>query len=629
MAKIQILDESVVSKIAAGEVIERPASIVKELIENSIDAHAKNIQLFIKDGGKTLIKVVDDGDGMDKGDLSLSTIRHATSKIKTEDDLFSIKTLGFRGEALASIASVAELEIITKTKENETGLKLKTRPEITEGSKNAQITEAASSKGTSITIKNLFTNVPARKKFMKSSSVEQKHIINIITEYSLCHSEISFRVYNNKALIFNAPLADDIIKRISDVYGNEIAENMIKIDFSNGIISIKGAIGKPDISRNEDYQSFYINQRYIKSKLLSKAVTDAYKSMLFLSRKPIVVLDLKIDPSKIDVNIHPTKLEVKFDNEEFVYMTTYSAIKKILESNNLFRTKENRKTYKEKKQPNRELRISSIRTFQETKKPTLNRVSERAPRNYPMPDSKQSILSDSKLKPDETNFINSDNNNTENSNHWFSFSDELSKEAEKLPFTRFRILGQIDYTYIVLETEKGMALIDQHAAAERVNFEKVKSKFDKGEILKQALLSPKIIKVHPKNKELLKEKKSYFETLGFEIDPFQGDDFIVRSIPSSTKFEDLKEVIDEILDNIIRYETKEKSDNKTILKNKILETIACRMSIKAGKELTLPESRSIIVSLMKCKRPFTCPHGRPTLIEFTSKELEKRFHRTA
>ena len=653
--------------------------------------------MFIKDGGKTLIKIVDDGQGMDLDDLKKSILRHATSKITSEDDLYSIRTLGFRGEALASIVSVADVEITSKTRNSNVAYRLISKPQLNEGKLNTKINEVAAPVGTSIVVKNLFYNVPVRRKFLKSATVEQKHILDIVIQYSLCYVDVSFKVYNNRKLIFNTPRTDSLIKRVGDVYGPEISQNLLEVDFSNGIIKVSGVIGKPTLSKTEDYQSFYVNKRYIKSKLLSKAIIDAYKSMLFLSRKPVAILNLTIDPSKIDVNIHPTKQEIKFDNEEFVYLTLYNAVKKVLESSNLFPTKNKSNSsyrsykseqkltnYNNSKNPYNQYDhiLSNTNDYRSTIEQNNNRPASETEhfRKYNLKESTQSVLKEDmnlydvninsyhgsqsidtsnkainrgiinkSITPTNSDTLNNSTNlnSTNNANNptnfeksseihepksspnqenWLDFSSILDEaHIVKVPFKKFRVLGQIDLTYIILETDRGMAIVDQHASHERINFEKIKRKFNETKPPKQALLNPKMISVHPKNNALLKENLGYFSELGFDIEPFQGNDFLVRSIPSFLQINDIGALIDEILGDIKNI----KKDKEKLLRNKVLETMACHMSIRAGKELTIPEANSLIISLMKCERPFTCPHGRPTIIEFSSSDLEKMFNRKA
>ncbi len=583
MGNIKKLSRNLVAKIAAGEVIERPASVVKELVENSIDAEADDIKVYVKNAGKDEIKITDNGIGMDKADLKMSIERHATSKIHTEDELYSIKTMGFRGEALASIASVSKITIITKRKEDSIGTKYISSEE-------KKITETAASEGTTIIVKDLFYNTPARKKYLKSEATEFKHISDIMTNFALAYPNISFKLYKNNKLVFQAPKGIDTLSRISYVYNDYIARNLLPIQFENEFLKIKGYIGKPTAAReSSDYQTVFINNRFVKSKLVIDAAMEAYKAMLFLKRKPILILKLFLDPKRIDVNVHPSKLEVKFDNEQLVYFSVHEAVKKALENSNLIE-----KRSRQAKQP--------------FGKRLLNRFKAKEKKaKYPMEKEHNQVLIHSSEK---TGIEEGDT------------SHKVSKDKEK---SRYRVLGQIHKTYIVAESEEGLILVDQHAAHERINYEKIRKEFYESKVESQGLIKPVVISLGKGYEELVEQNKDYLRKLGFEIDHFGKDEFLIRSIPSVLKGTDENEIniiVEKILDSS---STKKPQD---LIDERNLFTIACRKSIKAGDELNENQIKSLLKELFECNNPYTCPHGRPTVVEMDEKELEKLFKRT-
>ncbi len=583
MGRIKKLTKDLVTKIAAGEVIERPASVVKELVENSIDAEADEIKVFVKNAGKEEIKVSDNGFGMDKEDLKMSILRHTTSKIKSEEDLYAIKTMGFRGEALASIASVSKLTIITRSKENDIGLKYSISSE-------KGIQETACPKGTTIIVKDLFYNIPARKKYLKSEATEFKHISDIMIKFALAYQNISFKLYKNKSLVFQAPKGIDMLSRISYIYDDHIAKNLLPLDFENEFLKIKGYIGKPTAAReSSEYQTVFINNRFVRSKLIIDAAMEAYKAMLFLRRKPVFILKLYLDPRRIDINVHPSKLEVKFDNEQLIYFSVHEAVKRSLEKSNLiekkstkafdkrffnrFKARENKAKYSIMKEHNRSLSYS---------------IEEKETDKLPKSEPSRPIL------------------------------DERNKKS-------YRVLGQIHRTYIVAESEEGLMLVDQHAAHERINYEKVSKEFHNLRVDSQELIKPFMIRLSSKYKELIKDKQPYLKKLGFDVEEFGKDDFMVRTIPSVLKNIDENEVniiVEGILDS---FKTKKSQD---LIDETNLFTIACRKSIKAGEVLNEKQMKELLNNLFRCQNPYTCPHGRPTIIELNEKDLEKLFKRT-
>jgi DNA mismatch repair protein MutL len=557
MGKIIRLDHDLINKIAAGEVVERPASVVKELIENSIDAGANNIFIEIENAGKHKILVKDNGEGMTREDALLSVERHATSKIKKIDDLFHISTLGFRGEALASIASVSDLTIVTNAG-NALGIKLV----IEDLEIKAQ--EVASPKGTTVIVKNLFFNTPARRKYLGSDATELKLVIDIVSKYALAYPHISIRLIHNELEVLNAP-AGSLIDKILAVYGREMAENLIPIEH-DGVLGIKGYIGNTHIlKKTRDYQSFFINGRFIRSDIIRQALESAYGSMLFLDRKPFAVLNFIINPNKIDANVHPAKLHVKFDNAEFVKEEITKVLGDILSQNDMFMEKVKEKQF-----------------------PLLKMFSkEKAKKPYAPQKASQALLKESPKEYD------------------------------------FKVIGQIHKTYIGIETDDGLLIVDQHAAAERINLEKIEGMM-KLENKSQMLLSPVILRPQKKDFALINELLPKLESFGFELEPFGGEEFILRKVPVMFRQEmdrnGLNDFFDELSENI-------KKSRKGFVDDEIIYTMACKASIKANEELSVKQMYDLIEQLFLTKLPYSCAHGRPTMLKFTGHELEKMFKR--
>ncbi|HOI18526.1 MAG TPA: DNA mismatch repair endonuclease MutL [Candidatus Woesearchaeota archaeon] len=624
MQKINRLDGKIVAKIAAGEVVERPVSVVKELVENSIDSNADEIKITIFSSGKKEIRITDNGQGIQKDDLPLLFERYATSKIITEEDLYNIATMGFRGEALASIASISRVSVTSRTKETSVGYQI--------NSEDSKITQVSHPLGTSVIVKDLFYNTPARKKYLKSDATEFSHISDLIQRYALSFPNISFFLYKEKQPFLKVPNGIDEISRISYIYGNLIAKNLCDVSFENEFIKIKGFAGKPTIAReSNDYISIFVNGRYVKSDLINSSIIDSYKSMLFLKRKPIVILKITLDPKRIDVNVHPSKLVVKFDNEQLVYYSVYEAIKKTLKENNLIESQEIKKPNyspflnKDKSYPSAD-ENRTIRNDELTKSQDKFYTNEKETK-YSLNQSKLTTLKNEKFMKKDFSSLDLKENEiiaTKTGSKDENTQINVLYGKDKLIF---RILGQVNKTYIVAQTSKGLALIDQHAACERINFEKIEKEYNSGLISSQVLLKPFLIFLNQKYKEVLKEKKNYFKKIGFEIEEFGENEVIIRSIPLI-----LGKEMDENQTNILVEELAQNFLDKSIadlIDQRILYTIACKKSIKAGEELSFVQMNNILKELFECVNPFTCPHGRPTIIEFDEENLEKLFKRRA
>lgn len=584
MNLIKELNEDLINKIAAGEVVERPASVVKELIENSIDAKSTKIKIDIEEAGTKLIKISDNGSGMSEEDALICFQRHTTSKILNEDDLFAISTLGFRGEALASIAAVSKLKILTS--QNNLGNEI-----IIENGKLISNTKIGLQKGTTIIVEDLFYNTPARKKYLKSKTTELNHIIDIVTRYALNYQNIHFILnHNNKNILFS-PATEDGLNNIVSIYGKDIAKELIEVNYNYSDIEIKGFISKPKLTRlNRDFQSIYINGRFVKNKVISDAVYDAYGNLLFHDRNPIFILNVLIDIKSIDVNVHPAKLYVKLSHEDIISYAIKNAIKNALENNNLI---------PEIKENEIQKILDKTNNFAEQK----YFIKEKPTKNYNLEISNQKELS-SDVKDKIDNNIKIDLNNY--------------KEEE----INFKIHGQVDKTYILVEDNEGLFIVDQHAAEERINFEKFMKQLNEKKIEKQNLLEPFTIEVSSKESNIITTEKNSLYELGFNVEEYGKNIFLIRTIPLVLNIQQSKDLLFDLINEsgILKNGLDEIKYNKIASKS-------CRSSIKAGDELSYSSMKELILNLKKCSNPYTCPHGRPTMIKFSTRDLEKMFKR--
>ncbi len=678
MGKIVILDENTANKIAAGEVVERPASVVKEMIENSIDAGAESITIEIKKGGISYIRITDNGSGIDDDDVEIAFERHATSKIRKAEDLESISSLGFRGEALASIAAVSDVELTTRTKNNSVGKLVKVRGGIVK-----DVKMIGCPVGTTFVVRNLFYNTPARFKFLKKDTTETGYISNIITRVALANPNISFRFINNNATIIHTPGNNDLLSTIFSLYGKEIAKGVSEIEYKDNKIQISGYAGKPEIGRgNRNYQSIFINGRYIKSKLIASAIEEAYKTFLMKNKFPFIVLKIDINPILVDVNVHPTKMEVRFSEEQEIFRSVYHAIKSALLSKSLIREADlnNSKKpifkLKEFENKNKEFDQQKIG---DTYKKQLDIVSELDEKNTAIEkkpfiiehtDKQQNVKTfnptDEKNKSNQhikENLIYHDyvqditklNNCNVNNNELMESAkkdeeavnlDKINKQEIKKSnlieetnkevnneikvdkknkdidlFINSKIIGQAFSTYILLQHNNELVLIDQHAAHERAMFERLKEKFNKNEAVSQVLLSPVVIELTQQEIKLIEEYKEFIIKLGFELDNFGNNSIILRSVPIETDSVEMhfKEIIDFLLSK--------RNQEYSKIADEVLYQIACKSAIKANENLSEIEIKSLLETLAALENPYTCPHGRPVIISITKNEFEKKFKR--
>ncbi len=603
MGKIYVLDEATINKIAAGEVIERPASIVKELAENSIDAGATAVSIEIQEGGKAYINVSDNGCGILKEDIEHVFFRHATSKIKSSNDLMGILTLGFRGEAMASIAAVSEVELKTRAEEDTSGSNV-----IIKGGKLIDNTDIGYPTGTSVTVRSLFFNTPARLKFLKSETSEQGAIVDIVEKLALTNTGISIKLTVNNKVVLHTPGNGDLLSVILCIYGKNITKAMLPLDYSNDIISIQGYIGKPEIAKgNSTYMTFSINRRYIKNRMMAEAMKQAYKTLLMNNRYPFSVINIDIKSDMIDVNVHPTKQEIKFSDDRAIFNTLYLAVKNCLNSNRLiFESFEEAEP-----QPAPAAAYQNIRSEAAT---IFERKAEYSPvkNNF----DQLSFSNEGAAAPRIDSFQKQ-----------FSYDrrpePKPHEEAPQKPHTlAINVIGQLFGTYVLGQQEDTFYLIDQHAAHERIMFENIKEKYNTKSISMQELMMPIIIELSQAEKLLYSENSLIFQNLGFEIEWFGENTLAIRAIPIIMGEPCTGEFFSNILDSL-----KEAGSSATSPLEKIIISMACKNAIKAGDSITPEETKELIDRLMKTNQPYTCPHGRPTIITMSKYELEKKFKR--
>ena len=625
MGKIKLLDEATINKIAAGEVIERPASIVKELVENSLDAKAAAITIEINDGGKTFISISDNGSGILSEDLEHVFERHATSKIDDAEDLFNILTLGFRGEAMASIAAVSEVELQTRTDIEDSGSYILL--------KGGQILERKSigfPVGTTITVRNLFYNTPAREKFLKSTISEQGHIVDVVQKLSMVNTAVSFKLIVDGKTVLHTPGNGDLLSVLTCIYGKNTAKSMVHLEYGNPLISIEGYIGKPEIARgNSTYMIFSVNNRIIKNKMLGEAVKQAYKGLLMNNRFPFVVLNLQVQTEKIDVNVHPTKAEIKFSDDRSIFSTIYMAVKSCLAGSSLIYGAD--EDVSEAREPEAAAQTLPASVFET---PAASREYTAPSFSYQKPEP-SAAKSAAIEKAVQQSFLQEDSS-FKASNYNKSFYEqpaaavptmaslpkkENQQDFKPHPIAGLQIIGLLFNTYILAQNHESFYLIDQHAAHERINYEFLMSKYDTGDISVQSLMLPLVVEVSPKEAALIKESFEVFERLGFEMEWFGENSIAIRSVPIIMGEPCSGDFFNEILDTL-------EGNNKAASPlEKIVISMACKNSIKAGDAITYEEMEELLRRLSQTKSPYTCPHGRPVLITMSQYELEKKFKR--
>lgn len=663
MQHIQVLDQVTIDKIAAGEVIERPASIVKELVENAIDAGATHVTIEIEEGGISLIRITDDGSGIMKEDIRNAFLRHSTSKIRNVEDLLHITSLGFRGEALSSIAAVTKVEVITKTKEAILGTRY-----VIEGGQELSLDEAGSSDGTTFIIRQLFYNVPARRKFLKTAMTEAGHVQDLLIRLALSHPEVAFRFLNNNQEKLRTSGSGKLKDVIYNIYGRDVASNLLELDYRQGGIHITGYLGKPLITRgNRNFETFFVNGRYVKSTMISRAVEDAYKDFMMQHKFPFVVLHFQVDTETVDVNVHPTKMELRFQNQQEVYKTVFEAIHRQLLEPELIPQVEvpeplTSPVQEKKKTPSPDLKLvrraipsdskeaavsiattpidSAAQTVPEPMKEEphnedyfIRKMRERV-MSYHNRNSSAEVKDQKKIfRPEEqkkriqtsvreaTTYKVNETPVVQKPEQLNLFEEKLLKREVR---AEYRLIGQVFDTYWLVQFQDNLYIIDQHAAHERVLYERTLKEMKNREFTSQYLSPPIILTLSMQEAELLKTHKERFERIGFEIEPFGGEEYAIRAVPANLFSIAKKELFMEMLDNL----ADGLSTNMTpdIIDEKVA-SMSCKAAVKGNNRLSAQEVDALIGELLELENPYHCPHGRPTIIAMSKKELEKKFKR--
>jgi len=594
MTTIRILPEILSNRIAAGEVVQRPSSVVKELVENSIDAGATSINVEIEKGGKSLIRVSDNGSGLLRDDALLSIERYATSKLFTTDDLFSISTMGFRGEALPSIASVSRFTLVTRTEKSDIGTKIDMV-----GGKIRDVSDAGAPVGTMVEVGNLFFNTPARKKFLKSDNTETSHIADMISGMALGNSHIQFKLFLNKHLTKSFSLSDDLFQRSINVLGKDVFQNLYKIEFSDDFMDINGFAVHPEVVRSSSAKIFlFVNNRLIYDRGLISAIFQGYKGRLMKGKFPLVVLFIKIAFDQVDVNVHPSKREIKFFDHQRVYQTVAREIGKIF--------------LKPQENFSEPLKVKAVKTRQqdlyqggtkENIKDSSHKVEQQVfewgmDSNLVHAQKQQSVEQKSgSFFPSVSSFLESDT---------------------------LKILGQVMGTYILAESQAGLMMIDQHAAHERIVYEFLKKRYRSLGVISQNLIVPEILELNFKESDILVDILRDLSGFGIIIEPFGQNTFVIKSIPSIIDEKEIKPIIIEIIDGILK-------DKNDFLKEKWLDEclilMSCHSAVRANKPMNIKEMEKLLEDLEKCDNPRHCPHGRPTMVTIQKAEMEKLFKR--
>ena len=647
---IQVLDQETINKIAAGEVIERPSSVVKELVENAIDAGSTAVTIEIKDGGISFIRITDNGSGISKDDIPMAFLRHSTSKIKSIEDLMNVSSLGFRGEALSSIAAVSQVELITKTADDFTGSRY-----VIEGGNEISLEEVGAPDGTTFIVRNLFYNTPVRRKFLKTAATEAGYVNALIEHLSLSHPDISFRFINNNQNKLHTSGNMNLKDIIYGVYGRDITSNLMEISGKTQDVEITGFIGKPVICRgNRGYENYYINGRYIKSSIITKAIEEAYKGYIMPHNYPFTAIHFKINPSIMDVNVHPTKMELRFSKNEFVYRFVLETVKECLA---------NRELAARVKLPD------PVKQQQFTKSPENIKQTEKS---YVQENTDSKPYQAPRIEPPRESFYNSTESSvkqkTVNENQTTGFiknitdytkmpptrlpepfeikrSDEMIKEDKKIyeaekkqeaeqlsmfdtPIMSekakadYRIIGQLFETYWLIEYEDKFYMMDQHAAHEKILYERFMNHLKVKDMDTQMIMPPVIIELNMQQEDAYKRNKQAFSRLGFEIEEFGGNAYKVNGLPAGLPNINLKQMLIDMIDGL----TDDNSTDLDIITERVA-TMSCKAAVKGNNKLSFEEAKELIEELMQAENPYNCPHGRPTLIVMSKYEVERKFKR--
>ncbi len=603
-SKINILDDITANKIAAGEVVERPASIVKELIENSLDAGASMIQIEIADGGKKLVKITDNGSGMSRSDASVALKRYATSKIRTAEDLFSIHSLGFRGEALPSIASISHMEILTRRENDDYGTLV-----VSKGGDIISISDSGSPAGTSITVTDLFFNVPARQKFLKTVQTELGHILDLVNRYAISHYDVDITLIHNDRNIFQSSKSENIADSVLTVFGRDAAEAIIPIHAESVPYKISGYISKPSYSKtSRSGQLFFVNQRFVRNRNLIHALDQAYKGILPQGRYPLFIGFIEVNPEMVDVNVHPTKIEVKFVKEWEIHNLLHTAVKNALSSSSV-----------------------SPAAAEAFHKPTMPQVQRPSFIGYNNDTGKNQFEQKQDLGPFRdaiaSRIEQQQNANLQQiedpfqSNESYPVSDKNQTDNEGL-LSDATVLTQARNMYIIAQSPKGILIIDQHVAHERILYDQLLA--SNKDVVVQRLVVPLTLTLNKRESLVLENKLADLKALGFEIEPFGKDTFMVRSIPSVIADKNYEQILKDTIEELVELTV---TRRLMIHREGVITTTACKMAIKAGDKLSFEEMVKLIQELKNTSNPYLCPHGRPIVVCVTNRELDKMFGR--
>lgn len=679
MRKIAVLDQQTIDKIAAGEVVERPSSIVKELVENAIDAGATAVTVEITDGGKKMIRITDNGGGMERDQVPLAFLRHATSKIEKVEDLEHIASLGFRGEALSSIAAVAQVELITKTPSALSGVRY-----VINGGVQESLEDMGAPEGTTFLVRNLFYNTPARSKFLKSDTTEGNYVSTLMEQLALSHPEISFKYIQNKQVKLHTSGNYNIKDVIYNIYGRDITKALLEVSYENDFMKIEGFVGKPEISRgNRTFENYYINGRFVKNRIIAKGIEDAYKGFLMQHKFPFVSLHIQMEGNDLDVNVHPSKMEVRFARGTEVYDAVYETVHKALTTREMIQTVPFGKEEPVKKlssvvkpgdvpEPFEMKRRAEMPEYRTQVANTVNRTSNVSikgnDRTVSAPDTamdKKQISSYSTLprgtitmaeqavreqkiyqtkdpftKAEEKLFEGTINDKNIHEKQPDAMQVNMSQEVEKQQKpqqlelfeekllasesrSRHQLIGQIFDTYWLVQFEDKFFIIDQHAAHEKVYYERFVKRFREQTVESQYLSPPLIVSLNLQEEALLKANRKYFEDFGFEIEPFGGKEYCINAVPANLYGLTEEELFLEMLDNL----ASEKDKDPLGIFASRLATMACKAAVKGNHQMSDREANALIDELLTLENPYHCPHGRPTIISMTKTELEKKFKR--
>ena len=646
MKNIAVLDESTIDKIAAGEVIERPSSVIKELVENAIDAGATAVTAEIKDGGISLIRITDNGEGIAKDQIATAFLRHATSKITKVEDLLSVSSLGFRGEALSSIAAVCQVEVITKT----AGTLLGTRYRI-EGGQEILTEEIGAPEGTTFLVNNIFYNTPARKKFLKSAMTEAGYISELMERMALSHPEIAFKFINNRQTRLHTSGNHNLKDIIYGIYGRDIAANLLPVKAEGAFGRLEGFVGKPVISRgNRNFENYFVNGRYVKSKIITKAIEDAYKTFMMQHKYPFTALHFTIPGDLLDVNVHPTKLELRFSNQEEIYQIVYDTVRQALSARELIPDVGVDREPKKAELPKYKKPAQVPEPFQIPKaKPqssftahviresassyTVLPKAEKAPRPLPqmfqkqntepasksVPETEKGEVSETATKPEKP-FEQEITREIQKAEQMELFDDKLLSQQNVKQHT---VIGQVFDTYWIVQFQDKMYLIDQHAAHEKVLYEQTMKRLKDHTFTSQRISPPVILTLSLKEEEALKMHMDVFEKLGFEIEPFGGMEYALSAIPDNlfgiTERSLFLEILDGLVDQSVR------GTPQSVLEK--VASMSCKAAVKGNHRMSTKEAHALIDELLTLDNPYNCPHGRPTIISMSKYELEKKFKR--